>query len=163
MSADNQQERLDAVWISGFVDGEGCFHVAINRQPNMSIGWQVLPEFRVVQHQRDIAILKKFQDVFCCGNVVRNHEDRFEFRVRGLKNLQSVVQFFKKYQLRTTKRQSFERFAKIIELMSFGQHLTKEGLNKIAKLASGMNRQIKSKYLESSETICQMLHNEAKI
>jgi hypothetical protein len=27
MSADNQQERLDPMWIVGFVDGEGCFYV----------------------------------------------------------------------------------------------------------------------------------------
>ena len=53
MGTDNQQERLDASWIAGFVDGEGCFHVALNRQMKMTLGWQVLPEFRVVQHQRD--------------------------------------------------------------------------------------------------------------
>ncbi len=53
MDADNPQERLDAKWIVGFVDGEGCFHVAINKIPEMSLGWQVLPEFRVVQHERD--------------------------------------------------------------------------------------------------------------
>ena len=53
MGAGDQQERLDKQWITGFVDGEGCFHVALNKQPKMTLGWQVLPEFRVVQHQRD--------------------------------------------------------------------------------------------------------------
>ena len=48
MSAGNQQERLDANWVVGFVDGEGCFHVGMNRQPKMRLGWQVLPDFRVV-------------------------------------------------------------------------------------------------------------------
>ncbi|TLY19397.1 MAG: hypothetical protein E6K66_11010, partial [Nitrospirae bacterium] len=33
--ADNQQERLSADWVVGFVDGEGCFFVGINRQPSM--------------------------------------------------------------------------------------------------------------------------------
>ena len=56
MSADNQQERLDANWIVGFVDGEGCFHVSINKMHKMTLGLQVLPEFRVVQHHRDEAI-----------------------------------------------------------------------------------------------------------
>ena len=40
MSADNQQERLDANWIVGFVDGEGCFHVGINLMPKMQIKYQ---------------------------------------------------------------------------------------------------------------------------
>ena len=37
--ADNQQERLSADWVVGFVDGEGCFFVGINRQPSMKLGW----------------------------------------------------------------------------------------------------------------------------
>ena len=41
MSADNQQERPD-VWlgyyIAGFVDGEGSFHVAIQKSRNVKIG-----------------------------------------------------------------------------------------------------------------------------
>ena len=30
MRADNQQERLDS-YIAGFVDGEGCFHLAVQK------------------------------------------------------------------------------------------------------------------------------------
>ena len=33
IGADNQQERLDA-YLAGFVDGEGTFHVAIQRNPS---------------------------------------------------------------------------------------------------------------------------------
>jgi len=33
--ADNQQERLSGDWVVGFVEGEGCFFVGINRQPSM--------------------------------------------------------------------------------------------------------------------------------
>ena len=67
MSADNQQERLDEKWIVGFVDGEGCFHVGINKQQKMSLGFQILPEFRVVQHQRDKKILFEFKKYFGFG------------------------------------------------------------------------------------------------
>jgi hypothetical protein len=37
MGADNQQERLDASWIVGFTDGEGCFHISINKIQGMSL------------------------------------------------------------------------------------------------------------------------------
>ena len=57
IGAGNQQESLSPEWVVGFVDGEGCFFVGVNRQPTMKVGWQVLPEFRVVQHERDIAAL----------------------------------------------------------------------------------------------------------
>src|SRR3989338_3869636 len=111
MGADNQQERLDANWIVGFVDGEGCFYVAINRLDKMTLGWQVLPEFRVVQHQRDEEVLYKIRDYFGFGKVTVNHGDRKEFRVRGLKNLNCLNEFFTEHKLQTpSKRRSFELF-----------------------------------------------------
>ena len=161
MAADNQQERPSPDWVVGFVDGEGCFHVSINRQPKMTIGWQVLPEFRVVQHQKDAEILRKLASVFGCGNVVTNHGDRKEFRVRGLQNLAHIVKFFQEHPLQTTKRENFERFSEIISLMQEKQHATKEGLEKIANIAWRMNRQVKPRYLESSETTRQT-HNPVR-
>ena len=142
MAADNQQERLDNEWIAGFVDGEGCFHVAINKQPKMRQKLQVLPEFRVVQHERDEAILNQMKNTFGCGNVVVNHGERKELRVRGLENLNRIVAFFNKHELKTTKRENFKIFAEVISLMNKGQHLNLRGLRKIAKLASNMNRKV---------------------
>ena len=138
--ADNQQERLSADWVVGFVDGEGCFFVGINRQPSMTIGWQVLPEFRVVQHEKDVAILERLQHFFGFGQITTNHGDRKELRVRGLQQLSKVVAFFRQYPLRTVKRSSFERFAEVIDLMKAGDHLTEDGLVRIRFLASQMNR-----------------------
>jgi hypothetical protein len=157
--ADNQQERLDAEWIVGFVDGEGCFHVAINRLQGMTLGWQVLPEFRVVQHQRDEAVLHRIKSFFGFGGIKVNNGDRKEFRVRGLENLNNLINFFKDYPLQTSKRRSFEIFSDIIALMNQKQHLTKEGLEKIALLASKMNRKV-VRHLESSETIRQKHSSE---
>jgi hypothetical protein len=157
MSADNQQESLDAEWIVGFVDGEGCFHVAINRQPKMTLGWQVLPEFRIVQHKRDLKVLYAICDALEVGHVTRNHGDRFEVRVRGLQNLKKLISFFNKHPLQTTKRENFETFSQIIALMENNEHLSKKGLDIIAQLASSMNNHVKSKYLESSETIRRTL------
>ena len=139
--ADNQQERLSAEWVVGFVDGEGCFFVGINRQPTMRLGWQVLPEFRVVQHERDVAVLERLQEFFGCGQITTNHGDRKELRIRGLRELtERVVMFFGQHPLRTVKRSSFESFAQVIDMMNHGDHLTEEGLTKIRQLASRMNR-----------------------
>ena len=155
MTADNQQERLDSRWVSGFVDGEGCFHVSINKIPKMSIGWQVLPEFRIVQHERDESVLKELQQFFGAGKVITNHGARKELRIRKLNDLRNVVLFFKQHPLRTEKKKNFEIFAKILELMEHKKHLTVEGLTDIANLCWSMNRKIKPRFLESSETLRQ--------
>ena len=160
MAADNQQERLDNGWIVGFTDGEGCFHVSINQIKKMRLGWQVLPEFRVVQHENDEEALHQLKRFFRFGNIRVNRKDkhgiRKEFKVRGLENLNKIIKFFNENKFKTpSKRKNFKIFSEIIELMNKKEHLTKDGLDNIAKLISRMNRQPKLKYLESSETICQ--------
>jgi hypothetical protein len=153
LTADNQQESLDPRWVTGFVDGEGCFHISINKQPKMSTGWQVLPEFRIVQHSRDEALLKELQRFFQAGKVVVNHGTRKELRIRKLNELTKVIALFERYPLKTKKRRDFEIFGEVLRSMHRREHLTEEGLEKIANLCWKMNRNVKPRYLESSETL----------
>jgi hypothetical protein len=153
LTADNQQERLDPRWVTGFVDGEGCFHISINKQPKMSMGWQVLPEFRIVQHSRDEALLNELQRFFQGGKVVVNHSTRKELRIRKLKELRKMIAIFERYPLMTRKSKDFEVFREILNMMDRHEHLTKKGLEKIANLCWKMNRKVKPRYLESSETL----------
>ena len=96
--------KLDAQWITGFVDGEGCFHVGINLHKEMTAGFQVLPEFTVVQHKRDVQILQALKAHFGCGVVRVNHGDRMAYRVRGQQHLlEHIVPFFVKHPLKTKK------------------------------------------------------------
>ena len=155
MSADNQQERLDPNWITGFVDGEGCFYIGIN-QHNRTRQWQLLPEFRIVQHQRDEHALQRIQEFFGFGAVTVNHDDRKEFRVRGLENLNQIVEFFKIYKFQTrSKQKSFEVFSEIIKMMNNKEHLTDEGRKRIANSIATVNKKVIPKYLISSENIRQ--------
>ena len=133
--------NLETQWIVGFVDGEGCFHVSINRQKAMRLGKQVLPEFVVVQHERSIQVLYALKSFFKCGEVVNNHGDRKAYRVRGHKNLFStVLPFFEKHKLKTQKRLDFEIFRDIVRMMEKGEHLTPEGLQSIEERITRMNR-----------------------
>jgi hypothetical protein len=133
--------ELDAQWIVGFVDGEGCFHVGINPHPEMSAGVQVLPEFTVVQHERDVQVLHALKSYFGCGVVRKNNGDRMAFRVRGHENLsKNIVPFFEKHPLKSRKRVDFIKFREIVILMSRGEHLTGEGVERIRTIAQEMNR-----------------------
>ena len=133
--------KLSKDWVVGFVDGEGCFHVGINAHKEMSIGYQVLPEFTVVQHQRDVELLHALKNFFGCGVVRRNHGDRLSFRVRGLGHLQNIiVPFFVSNRLRSRKQADFEKFKSVLSLMANKRHLTLKGLEDIRAIASQMNR-----------------------
>ena len=133
--------NLDAQWVVGFVDGEGCFHVGINEHSDMKTGFQVLPEFTVVQHERDVQLLHAFKSYFGCGVVRTNHGDRMAYRVRGQEHLlKYIVPFFVKHPLKSQKRIDFEKFRSIILMMEAGEHLTPDGVAKIRDIAGQMNR-----------------------
>ena len=133
--------KLSVDWITGFVDGEGCFHIGISKHPEMSTGYQVLPEFTVVQHERDVQVLHALKAHFGCGVVRKNHGDRMAYRVRKKDHLmQRIVPFFMKHPLKTKKRLDFIKFRKVLLKMSAGDHLTAEGLDEIRAIAAQMNR-----------------------
>ena len=133
--------KLDAEWIIGFVDGEGCFHVGINRHSDLKCGYQILPEFTVVQHERDVKLLHALKDYFDCGVVRTNHGNRWAYRVRSKEHLlQRIVPFFIEHPLKSQKRADFESFRSVLQLMKVGDHLTVEGVNNVRRLAAQMNR-----------------------
>lgn len=137
--------KINSNWISGFVDGEGTFYVGINKNKTMSIGYQVLPEFRIVQHEKDVKLLHSIKDYFNCGVVRKNHDTRQELRIRSVSNLtQVVIPHFIKYPLISRKKYDFLKFKKIIEMMNNKEHLSLSGIRKIITIASQMNT--KNKY-----------------
>ncbi len=132
--------HLDAQWIAGFVDGEGCFHVGISEHAEMKQGVQILPEFTVVQHERDAQLLHALKAYFGCGVVRTNHGDRMAYRVRDRKQLiERIIPFFMKHQLKSKKRIDFEKFRRVLLMMEADRHLTAEGVEEIRRIAGQMD------------------------
>ena len=157
--------ELSPEWVVGFVDGEGCFFVGIQRNPTVTIGMQVIPEFRVVQHARDMDILHALKRFFGFGRVCQNHGDRWEYRVRRIEHLREIAHFFAKHPLRTKKRVDARKFSDVLRLMEERRHLTDDGLREIAKLAASMNtgnRPRLAELLESDEDRVQSVVKAAE-
>ena len=133
--------KLDPGWVTGFVDGEGCFHVGISAHADMTAGYQVLPEFTVVQHARDAQLLHAMKAFFGCGVVRTNHGDRLAFRVRSQQHLlERILPFFERHPLRSKKHIDFLKFREVLLMMQKGEHLESGGLERIREIASKMNR-----------------------
>lgn len=138
--------KLAPEWVSGFVDGEGTFYVGINRNSTMTCGYQILPEFRIVQHKKDIQVLHALRLFFQSGVVRINHEDRYELRIRSVEHINRyVIPHFTTYPLVTQKKFDFLKFKNIIDLINQKQHLTINGVKRIITISSLMNRQSKHK------------------
>ena len=137
--------QLEAQWIVGFVDGEGCFHISINPHKDMKLGFQVLPEFTVVQHERDVKVLYALKKYFGCGVVRVNRKDhtstRMAYRVRSQEHLLNIIiPFFMKHSLKTQKYVEFKKFRRVLLMMEKQMHLNEEGLVEIRNVVSQMNR-----------------------
>lgn len=153
--AGNQQERLvRRGWIIGFVDGEGCFSIGFIRQRDRMgrkgyrTGYQVAHEFAVTQGAKSVGSLHELRDFFGVGQVLintryDNHKEHlYRYVVRKRKDLlATVIPFFRQNPMRTSKQQDFEKFARCVELIDGGSHLTRPGLIEIAEITQTMNRQ----------------------
>jgi hypothetical protein len=159
-SAVNQQERLDP-YIAGFVDGEGSFHVAVQRHPTTRMGWQLVPEFNVSQDVTRAEVLHLIRERLGCGFIRENHRGSHDttlvFVVRRRADLLTkVIPFFERQPLISGKHREFVTLAAIVKAMAAGVHLEATGFTRLKDLALTMNgggRYRRVHRPESSETI----------
>jgi hypothetical protein len=152
MGADNQQERLIG-WITGFVDGEGCFSIGFVRQPGRPgrtgyrTGYQVTHEFVVTQGAKSTSALIQLRDFFGVGQVIintryddhREHLHRYDVRRRD-DLVGVIIPFFRQSPLRISKAFDFEQFARCVEMMTTARHRTPQGVAELLEIAQTMNR-----------------------
>ena len=152
-AAENQQERLIKIgWITGFVDGEGCFSIHIVRQPERpnrrgyKTGFQVAHQFVVTQGAKSVECLNMMQEFFGVGRVYCNRrfdnhkEHLYQFVVAKRSDLlRTIIPFFKLHPLRTSKQFDFLKFAKCMRVIATGEHLTVRGLLEIVEVIQTMN------------------------
>jgi hypothetical protein len=147
LGADNQQESLDAYWIAGFTDGEGCFAVSVIKNSTTRFGKQIFPEFVITQSAKSLKTLEQIKDYFNCGSLVLNkrydnhNEHLYRYCVRSISDLkEKIIPFFDRYPLRTYKKNDFDIFKQVVKKMDQKEHLTEIGWLKVLELAGQMNR-----------------------
>ena len=128
-------------YISGYVDGEGCFTISFSRRAKMRGGWEVRPSFSVSQNVDRGEVLHRMVEFFGCGGIRPDRSDRtIKFEVRSIEDLMvKVIPHFRQYPLQSSKQGDVERFAAVCELVQRKAHLTPNGFHEIVELAVAMN------------------------
>ena len=132
-------------YLAGFADGEGRFYLGVHPTSNTALGIQVVPEFHVSQNGERISVLQLFQDSLDCGLIKRNasasaRDQTWVYVVKRHNDLhEAVLPFFTEFPLRSDKQNQFLRFKQVVEMMHRKEHLTKEGLQNILRIAFTMN------------------------
>ena len=89
-------------------------------------------------------VLEDLKKRLNCGYIKQNSrtdttDKSLAYVVRDLPSLvDKVIPFFKE-KLVTQKAQDYDKFVKVLEIVSSNQHLNKEGMRKILDLAYSMN------------------------
>ena len=137
-----------ASYISGFVDGEGCFCVSFQPGERHRFGWEVRPSFSVSQNADRSEVLLLMQQHFGCGSIRPDRSDKtLKYEVRRLDDLVGrIIPFFEANPLISSKQRDFERFANVCRLVRERAHRTQPGLREIAGLAMAMDASGKRKF-----------------
>ena len=138
-------------YISGYVDGEGCFSVSFSKREKFLVGWETKPSFSVSQNEDRAQVLLLMQKFFKCGFIRRDYSDKtLKYEVRSLDDLvKKIIPHFEKCPLFSAKQKDFNFFKRVCFLMQKEMHKNKTGLSKIISLAFGMNPSGKRKYTKA--------------
>src|SRR5437868_5104941 len=135
-------------YISGFVDGEGCFCVSFQPSKRHRFGWEIRPSFSVSQNADRAELLYVIQKEWGCGFIRPDRSDKtIKFEVRNVRDLvEKVIPHFRACPLMSSKQADFERFDRICQSVSENRHLELEGFEEIVRVAMEMNPSGKRKY-----------------
>jgi len=135
-------------YISGFVDGEGCFCVSFQPSQRHRLRWEVRPSFSVSQNADRAQLLYVMKERWGCGSIRPDRSDRtLKYEVRNVSDLASVVlPHFERFPLMSSKQQDLELFGLVCAAMAASEHQTQDGFERIVKVAMRMNSSGRRKY-----------------
>ncbi|PIR58010.1 MAG: hypothetical protein COU71_00995 [Parcubacteria group bacterium CG10_big_fil_rev_8_21_14_0_10_38_31] len=142
-------KNINSDYIVGLVDGEGSFTVYVNIGKNRDIKRRVRaePKFYLKLIEKDKNILYSLKRFFECGSVYfqkdnrPNHQNCYRYEVYNRNDLNCIIiPFFQKNKLKlSSKRNDFNIFCKIMNMINKGDHLRESGLKKLFALKRTMH------------------------
>ena len=135
-------------FITGLVEGEGCFSISFSLRKKLKLGIETRPSFSISLNRRDLELLKEVNSFFKCGAIRYSRADRtYKFEVRSVLDIaEKIIPHFKKYPLCGSKANDFVLFSDICYKVKLNHHKNKIFLKEIISSAYEMNPSGKRKY-----------------
>lgn len=133
-------------YLRGFIEGEGMFYVGIVPATGTSrtkSGWHIICFFKVSQNPTGKVVLEYLKQRLDCGYLkpndkVGSDDKSLAFVVRDLPSLKTKVIPFLDNKL-VIKKTNFEKFKRVVNLVSEGKHRNRQDFKKILEIAYSMN------------------------
>jgi hypothetical protein len=110
-------------WLSGFVDGEGCFYLGVHKRKTSTDSARAF--FQIKVRDDDEAIIRRIQSFLQCGWVKLvadpgrsgNHQPQAVFRVNSIVDCFKIITpIFEKYPLLAKKADDFRIWSEAVRL-----------------------------------------------
>jgi len=142
------KSALDPWFVTGFVDGDGCFTISITEDSKYNTGWRVRALFTLGVKKEDLILLEQVKNYFGVGSIYDQKGEVVRYHVTSEKDLEIIINHFDKYPLISQKLTDFLLFKQCFELKKSGEHLTLDGLTKIVEIKALMNWGLSTKLQE---------------
>jgi len=157
---------LSKDYILGFVEGEGCFSILIQKyidRRSRQGKWvakkknpylfRLSPTFRITNVEANLPLLEEFKSSFECGSIYSQNRSSNRlssvsyFYTKSLAEALKIRGYFSTLTFKTTKGKDFALWCKCLKLFVQKRHLTKEGILEICSIRDQMNfRKTKNKW-----------------
>ncbi len=140
--------EIDKNWLLGFIEGEGCFCIVLKKAGKRNQYYQITADFTIKLTESERPLLEKIRSylggighIYFQGSDpsrkkgLVNARDCVAFKVTKLSEVKKIVDFLRSLDFVShSKKAEFEIWKECIHLMEKGEHLTRDGLLKIALL-----------------------------
>jgi len=131
----NLDTNLKNHWLAGFSDADASFQIKVINYNNRI---EIRLNFQINKNKREILVLIKN---YLGGNIgYRKIQDTYYYDSTSFGSAKNVINYFDCFHLLSTKHTNYLKWRKAYLIIQNKDHLNKEGLKKIIKLKSTMNR-----------------------
>lgn len=141
---------IDASYIVGLTDGEGCFYVNLTERDKLKYPRahvMAKSHFYIKLRQDDLKVLQEVRNFLGFGFIYfqkekrKNHSACFRFEVNSNSDKLKLIDFFRKHPLHSPKKKrDFEIFAQVSEMIIQKEHFSEDGASKIRQLKVKMHQ-----------------------
>ena len=140
-------EPLSPHYVSGFIDGEGCFSATIGKNKTLIRKLEVRLEFSIELRADDREILERILVTIGAGKIYDCSYERYgwyphaKYKIGNVKDMvEHLFPFLEKYPLQAKKARVYKNFREIVLMFSRKEHLSDEGFERILQLREEMRK-----------------------
>lgn len=131
----NLNQDLQNHWLAGFSDADASFQIKVINRSNRV---EVRLNFQIDQKKNSVLLLIKD---FFGGNIgYRKSQDTYYYGSTSYGSAKKVINYFDHFHLLSSKHINYLKWRKAYLIIQNKDHLNQDGVNKIIKLKSTMNR-----------------------